>query len=56
MGAGDASGTIFTYQSKGFSMDNYRMPGASLSKWPSAVMISGKCSAARRPHVCGTGC
>jgi CubicO group peptidase (beta-lactamase class C family) len=26
---------------QGFSIDETRMPGASLSKWPAAVMISG---------------
>ena len=37
---GDASGPLFTYASKNFSMTNTTMDGASLSKWPSAVMIS----------------
>jgi len=37
---GDASGNLFRYVSPGFSMQT-RVPGASLSKWPSAVMISG---------------
>mmetsp|Transcript_46587 Transcript_46587/g.64752 ORF Transcript_46587/g.64752 Transcript_46587/m.64752 type:complete len:463 (+) Transcript_46587:105-1493(+) len=37
---GDATGNLFTYVSPGFSMTT-RVEGASLSKWPSAVMISG---------------
>ena len=41
MNVGDESGTRFTWKSEGFSMSNYHMRGASLSKWPSAVMISG---------------
>jgi len=39
--AGDERGTLYTWVSKNFSMSKNRLPGASLSKWPSAVMISG---------------
>lgn len=38
---GDASGRLFAWETPGFSMSKTRMKGASLSKWPSAVMISG---------------
>ena len=38
---GDASGTLFRWESPGFSSSTTRMAGASLSKWPAAVMISG---------------
>lgn len=38
---GDASGPLFSWNTPGFSVDNTRMQGASLSKWPSSVMISG---------------
>jgi len=38
---GDATGTLFTWESNNFSMKETRMKGASLSKWPAAVMISG---------------
>jgi len=38
---GDHTGTLYTWQSENFSMSDSRLPGASLSKWPSAVMISG---------------
>jgi hypothetical protein len=41
LNVGDASGTLFTWESPGFSMNQTRMRGASLSKWPAAVMISG---------------
>jgi len=38
---GDASGNLYTWVSKdGFTMQD-RLEGASLSKWPAAVMISG---------------
>ena len=39
--AGDASGTLFRWESRNFSLDATRMAGASLSKWPAAVMVSG---------------
>jgi len=38
---GDHTGTLFEWSTPGFSMDTTRMPGASLSKWPASVMISG---------------
>uniref|UniRef100_A0A7S0LI79 Beta-lactamase-related domain-containing protein n=1 Tax=Coccolithus braarudii TaxID=221442 RepID=A0A7S0LI79_9EUKA len=38
---GDANGTRFTWESPGFSMEMSLLAGASLSKWPAAVMISG---------------
>ena len=38
---GDASGRLFAWETPGFSMTKTRMQGASLSKWPSAVMIAG---------------
>ena len=38
---GDATGELFSWAAPGFSIDGTRMPGASLSKWPAAVMISG---------------
>jgi len=38
---GDKTGSMFTYESNdGYSMTTSRLLGASLSKWPSAVMIS----------------
>merc|ERR1711998_31827 len=39
--AGDASGTRFTWATEGFSMSETALEGASLSKWPAAVMITG---------------
>ncbi len=38
---GDESGTLFKWDSPGFSSSSTYMAGASLSKWPAAVMISG---------------
>jgi len=38
---GNANGTIWTYSTPDFSMSKTRMAGASLSKWPAAIMISG---------------
>merc|ERR1712166_126231 len=38
---GNANGTIWTYTTPDFSMSKTRMAGASLSKWPAAIMISG---------------
>ena len=38
---GDESGTLFRWESPGFSSATTRMAGASLSKWPAAIMISG---------------
>ena len=38
---GDVNGTIFTWESPGFSMTKTRMAGASLSKWPAAIMLTG---------------
>eukprot|EP00729_Bicosta_minor_P023011 gene23011-25829_t len=37
---GDATGTVFTFEGEKFTMED-KLEGASLSKWPSAVMISG---------------
>jgi CubicO group peptidase (beta-lactamase class C family) len=37
---GDETGNLFTYVSPGFTTKT-EMQGASLSKWPSAIMISG---------------
>lgn len=39
--AGDATGALFRWESRNFSLDATRMAGASLSKWPAAVMVSG---------------
>lgn len=39
--AGTVDGNAFTYTSSDFDLSKTRMLGASLSKWPSAVMISG---------------
>jgi CubicO group peptidase (beta-lactamase class C family) len=38
---GTSNGTLFKWDSPGFSSAKTRMAGASLSKWPAAVMISG---------------
>lgn len=38
---GDENGRLFSWETPGFSMDTTHMKGASLSKWPSAIMISG---------------
>lgn len=38
---GDANGTRFQFSSEGFSMAETKLVGASLSKWPAAVMIAG---------------
>jgi hypothetical protein len=38
---GDASGTLFKWESPGFSSHSTRMAGASLSKWPAATMLVG---------------
>ena len=38
---GDASGTLFKWESPGFSSHGTRMAGASLSKWPAATMLVG---------------
>jgi len=38
---GDETGTLFKWESPGFSSVSTRMAGASLSKWPAAVMIAG---------------
>ena len=38
---GDASGTLFRWESPGFDSATTHMEGASLSKWPSAIMIAG---------------
>jgi hypothetical protein len=40
---GDESGTLFTWKSEGFSMSDYHMRGASLSKWPSAGVVDLNC-------------
>jgi len=37
---GDATGTLYTWSSPNFNMQT-KVEGASLSKWPSAIMISG---------------
>jgi len=39
--AGDAKGRTFAWESEGFSLEKTRLQGASLSKWPAAIMISG---------------
>ena len=41
LNVGDEHGTLFSWTSPGFSMSTTTMAGASLSKWPSAVMIAG---------------
>ena len=38
---GDENGTRFRWASPGFSTSHTLMAGASLSKWPAAIMISG---------------
>ena len=38
---GDANGTLFTWESPSFSMAHTKMAGASLSKWPAAIMLAG---------------
>ena len=38
---GDEHGTLFRWESPGFSSATTRMAGASLSKWPAAIMITG---------------
>jgi len=38
---GDESGTLFKWESPGFSSATTLMAGASLSKWPAAIMIAG---------------
>ena len=38
---GSDHGTLFRWESPGFSSSKTRMAGASLSKWPAAIMISG---------------
>ena len=38
---GSDQGTLFRWESPGFSSSKTRMAGASLSKWPAAIMISG---------------
>ena len=38
---GTANGSLFTWESPGFSFGGTRMAGASLSKWPAAVMLAG---------------
>lgn len=38
---GDEHGTLFRWESPGFSSATSYLAGASLSKWPSAIMISG---------------
>eukprot|EP00039_Didymoeca_costata_P018593 m.334112 g.334112 ORF g.334112 m.334112 type:complete len:484 (+) comp17291_c0_seq1:48-1499(+) len=39
LNVGDARAIRYVYESSGFSMSTTRMEGASLSKWPSAVML-----------------
>ena len=38
---GSDQGTLFRWESPGFSSSKTRMAGASLSKWPAAIMLSG---------------
>ena len=38
---GNDHGTLFRWESPGFSSSKTRLAGASLSKWPAAIMISG---------------
>ena len=38
---GDENGTRFKWASPGFSTSSSRLQGASLSKWPAAIMLSG---------------
>ena len=38
---GDETGSLFRWESPGFSSATTRMAGASLSKWPAAIMITG---------------
>lgn len=38
---GNDHGTLFRWESPGFSSSKTRMAGASLSKWPAAIMIAG---------------
>ena len=41
LNVGDESGSLFRYETPNFSSSSTRMAGASLSKWPAAVMVAG---------------